>query len=94
MTTDDFMLPCMNKSIFGFDCLGCGTQRALLLILKGEFVEAFYMFPAIYTTILFIFILAFNFIDKSRNYHKIIIGLALTNAVIMVVSYFYKYSNL
>ena len=94
MTTDDFMLPCMNKSIFGFDCLGCGTQRALLLILKGEFVEAFYMFPAIYTTILFIFILAFNFIDKSRNYHKIIIGLALTNAVIMIVSYFYKYSNL
>ena len=94
MTTDDFMLPCMNKSIFGFDCLGCGTQRALLLILKGEFVEAFYMFPAIYTTILFIFILAFNFIDKSRNYHKIIIGLALTNAVIMVVSYIYKYSNL
>ena len=94
MKTDDFMLPCMNKSIFGFDCLGCGTQRALLLILKGEFVEAFYMFPAIYTTILFIFILAFNFIDKSRNYHKIIIGLALTNAVIMVVSYFYKYSNL
>ena len=94
MTTDDFMLPCMNKSIFGFDCLGCGTQRALLLILKGEFAEAFYIFPAIYTTILFIFILAFNFIDKSRNYHKIIIGLALTNAVIMVVSYFYKYSNL
>ena len=94
MTTDDFMLPCMNKSIFGFDCLGCGTQRALLLILKGEFVEAFYMFPAIYTTILFIFILAINFIDKSRNYHKIIIGLALTNAVIMVVSYIYKYSNL
>ena len=94
MITDDFMLPCMNKSIFGFDCLGCGTQRALLLILEGEFVEAFYMFPAIYTTILFIFILAFNFIDKSRNYHKIIIGLALTNAVIMIVSYFYKYSNL
>lgn len=94
MTTDDFMLPCLNKSIFGFDCLGCGTQRALLLILKGEFVEAFYMFPAIYTTILFVFILAINFIDKSKNYHKIIIGLALTNAVIMVVSYIYKYSNL
>ena len=94
MTTDDFMLPCLNKSIFGFDCMGCGTQRALLLILKGEFVEAFYMFPAIYTTILFVFILAINFIDKSKNYHKIIIGLALTNAVIMVVSYIYKYSNL
>lgn len=94
MSTEDFMLPCMNKTIFGIDCLGCGTQRAALLILRGEFAEAFYMFPAIYTTILFFLMLGFHFIDKSRNYHKIIIGLALTNAIIMIVSYFYKYSNL
>ena len=94
MTADDYMIPCMNKTIFGLDCLGCGTQRALILISRGEFAEAFLMFPAIYTTILFFMILAFHFIDKSRNYHKIIIGLAITNAIIMIVSYFYKYSNL
>ena len=93
MKIEDFMIPCINKTLFGIDCFGCGTQRALLLVLKGEFAEAFYMFPAIYTTILFFIILGLNFIDKSRNYHKIIISLAIINAFIMVISYFYKLTN-
>ena len=93
MKIEDFMIPCINKTLFGVDCFGCGTQRAFLLILKGEFLEAFYMFPAIYTTILFFIILGLNFIDKSRNYHKIIISLAIINAIIMIISYFYKLTN-
>ncbi|SFA91459.1 Protein of unknown function [Flavobacterium swingsii] len=93
MKIEDFMIPCVNKTLFGIDCFGCGTQRAFVLILKGEFVEAFYMFPAIYTTILFFIILGLNFIDKSRNYHKIIISLAIINAFIMVISYIYKLTN-
>lgn len=93
MKVEDFMIPCINKTLFGVDCLGCGTQRALILILEGEFIEAFYMFPAIYTLILFFVILGLNFIDKSRNYHKIIIALAITNAVIMIISYIYKFAN-
>jgi Protein of unknown function (DUF2752) len=94
MNVEDYMIPCMNKSLFGLDCLGCGTQRALMLVLNGEFIKAFQMFPAIYTTILFFSFLGLNFIDKSRNYHKMIIILAITNAIIMIVSYFYKFSNL
>ncbi len=94
MKIEDFMIPCVNKTLFGIDCFGCGTQRAFVLILNGEFIEAFYMFPAIYTTILFFIILGLNFIDKSRNYHKIIISLAIINAFIMVISYFYKLTNI
>ncbi|MBU7569964.1 MAG: DUF2752 domain-containing protein [Flavobacterium sp.] len=90
---EEYMIPCMNKKIFGVDCLGCGTQRALGLIFKGEFVDAFHMFPAIYTTILFFMVLGLNFIDKARNYHKAIISLAIINAVIMVISYIYKITN-
>ncbi len=84
------MIPCMNKQLFGVDCLGCGTQRALLLLLNGDFVKAFHLFPAIYTTLLFFGVLALHFLDKSRNYHKLIIGLAIVNASIMIVSYLYK----
>jgi len=86
------MLPCGNKILFGIDCLGCGTQRALLQIVKGNFTEAFYQFPAIYTTILFFGFLALHFLDKGRDYQRILIGLAITNAAIMIVSYFIKMS--
>jgi len=88
------MIPCMNKKLFGVECLGCGTQRALILLLRGEFTAAFHMFPAIFTTILFFGVLGLNFIDKSRNYHKTIISLAIINAIIMIVSYIYKMTNL
>ena len=92
MDLERFMIPCINKKLFGVECLGCGTQRALVLLFKGDFVGAFFMFPAIYTTVLFFGILGLIFIDKSRNYHKSIIFLAVVNAIIMIVSYIYKMS--
>ena len=94
MDIEKYMIPCMNKKLFGVDCLGCGTQRAFLLILNGEFTAAFRMFPAIYTTLFLFGFLGLHFIDKSRNYHKIIIGLAITNAVIMIIAYIYKLTNI
>ena len=90
---DKYLIPCMNKKLFGIDCIGCGTQRAFILLIKGDFGNAFQMFPAIYTTLLLFVFLGLHFIDKSRNYHKIIIGLAITNAVIMIIAYLYKIIN-
>ncbi len=93
MNLEQYMIPCLNKKLFGVDCLGCGTQRALLLLIKGNFSGAFYQFPAIYTTLLFLGFLALHFLDKGRNYHKIMVGLAIINAVIMIVSYIYKLTH-
>lgn len=87
---EEYMLPCMNKSIFGVDCMGCGMQRSLLLLSKGEFIEAFKMFPALYTTILFFLVVMLHFIDKSRNYLKLIVIIAIINALVLVIAYAYK----
>ncbi|QHN65270.1 DUF2752 domain-containing protein [Bergeyella cardium] len=91
MALDDYMLPCLNKKLFGIECFGCGTQRAISLIFEGKFAEAFQMFPAIYTVLLFFGFIIINFIDKKRNYGNIIVGLAIINAIIMVVSYFIRH---
>ncbi len=90
---EEYMVPCMNKKLFGIECFGCGTQRSLWMLLQGDFVGALKMFPAIYTTILLFAFIGLHFIDKSRNYKNMIIGLAIANAVIMVVSYFYKLTH-
>jgi hypothetical protein len=87
---EEYMVPCMNKSIFGIDCMGCGTQRAIALLLEGEFIEAFKMFPAIYTLLLFGLTISLHLLDKKRNYLTSIAVLAVANGIIMVVSYFYK----
>ena len=84
----------MNKELFGVDCPGCGMQRSLLLLSNGEFTQAFFMFPAIYTTLLLFAAFALHFLDKSRAYHKIIIILAIGNACIVAIAYIYKMLHL
>lgn len=87
---EDYMIPCMNKKYLGFDCPGCGIQRAIALIFKGEFIEAFYMYPAIYTLLgMFIFILL-NRKFKFKHSTKIIITLAIINVLIISISYSIK----
>tara|TARA_R110000868_G_scaffold226619_1_gene479274 strand:+ start:586 stop:855 length:270 start_codon:yes stop_codon:yes gene_type:complete len=84
------MLPCLNKKLFGVDCLGCGMQRSASLIVHGEFTAAFNMYPAIYTLIV---LLGFIIVNAFKNYkhgNKIILILAVLNAIIMISSYMIK----
>lgn len=87
---EECMLPCMNKQLFGIECPGCGTQRAIAFLLEGEFYEAFKIFPAIYTLVFFFAILLLHFIDRKRNYSKWIATLAVINGLIMIISYLIK----
>lgn len=91
---EEYMLPCMHKKLFGIACLGCGTQRAVALLLQGDFVGAFKMYPAIFTLLLFFIVVGLHFIDKKRNYTNYLVFLAIINAIIILISYFYKYSFL
>ncbi|WP_158841696.1 DUF2752 domain-containing protein [Polaribacter sp. L3A8] len=87
LTTNDYLLPCLNKSLFGIDCLGCGIQRAFVLLIKGEFTDAFKMYPAIYTLVLFALFLLINYRKKFKNSKKIIISFAIINLLIIIISY-------
>lgn len=87
---EEYMLPCLSKKLFGIDCFGCGIQRAFVLLFQGEFEAAFYMYPAIYSMLLFFLFIGIKFLDKSRDYHKIIMTFGIITAIMMVTSYFYK----
>ena len=87
---EEHMLPCMNKQLFGVECPGCGTQRAIAFLLEGEFWEAFKMFPAIYTLGLFFILLALHLLDKKRNYARLVIASAILNGAVILIAYFIK----
>lgn len=91
MDLEKYMIPCLSKTLFGVECLGCGFQRAFLLLLRGDFAAAFGMYPAVYTTLLFLGTIGVHFADKSRNYQKFIVGMAVLNGLFMVGGYFYKH---
>lgn len=91
MNIEDFMLTCPSKKFLGVECLGCGAQRAVVLVFEGKFSEAFQMYPAVYTVLLFFFTLGLSFIDKKRKYSSVLMGLIVINLIIMVSSYIYKH---
>lgn len=90
MAAEDWMVPCVNKKLFGVECFGCGTQRAFLMVLDGKFTEAFQLFPAIYPMLFLLGLAVVSIIDKKRNYSTIIISLGIITALTMVVSYFIR----
>jgi hypothetical protein len=90
MNLEDYMIPCLTKKLFGIDCLGCGIQRALVLLVQGDFAGAFNMYPAVYSMLLFFLTIAINHFDQKRNYHYVIVTLGIITAITMVVSYLYK----
>jgi hypothetical protein len=90
LNLEDYMLPCLNKKLFGLDCLGCGFQRSLLHVVKGDFIAAFNVYPAIYTLILMAIFLILNLKFKFKSGKKIIIIFTIINVLIIITSYFIK----
>ncbi len=61
------MLSCPYKKYFGFDCFGCGMQRSILALLKGNLIESFYHYPALIPIIIMILFLITHLIFKFKN---------------------------
>ena len=87
---EQYMFPCLNKKLFGFDCLGCGIQRSLSLLLHGQFIAAFKMYPAIYTLVPLAFLVIISFFYKFKNINKIITLLAIISVLIIIISFVIK----
>jgi len=89
---DSFFLTCPFKAITGFDCPGCGFQRSLLALLKGNWHESFHLYPATLPLLLtFIIAVPAHFFTKKD--HPILIKtLYLITGTIVLVSYLLKIS--
>ncbi|WP_442956817.1 DUF2752 domain-containing protein [Polaribacter sp. SA4-12] len=61
-----------------------------MLLIRGEFLLAYKMYPAIYTLLLFGFFLLINRKLKLKNSRKIIVTFAIINVLIIIVSYYIK----
>jgi hypothetical protein len=56
---EDHLLDCPMKALTGCDCPGCGMQRSILLMLRGDWTASIAMHPAgIPTAVMVLFLLA------------------------------------
>jgi len=85
------MLPCMSKTVFGFDCPGCGLQRSILLLLQGDFWEAFKMYPAIYALIALFGFLIYDYFFKVKQSNAINMVLMILTVSLILINYILKF---
>ena len=84
------LLPCFFKKFTGIDCPGCGFQRSILALLKGNFVESLNLYPATFLIIasaFFLVIDALGFIQLNTKLKKLILPV---NILFIGLSYIIK----
>ncbi len=87
------LLSCHWKQNYGVECSGCGMQRSLIHLLKGEFTEAFFMYPAVYTLIAMLAYLGLHLKFNFQKGHKILLYLFIINVVLIVGNFILKTFN-
>jgi hypothetical protein len=85
-----FDQPCFYKEHFGFECPGCGMQRAFQKLLQGQFIESLQTFPGLIPLLLLFSYLFLHIVFKIKNGAKILIILFVINAVILTGNYLFK----
>lgn len=84
---------CPYKYNLGIECPGCGMQRAVIELLKGNLIESMQLYPALIPTIvMFVFLILHIFI-KFKNGADILKYLFILTVSITVISYIVKVSN-
>ena len=87
---EDNMIPCLSKTLLGMDCPGCGLQRAIVLLLRGEFWEAFLMYPAIYALISLFGFLFVDYFFSIRQSNRITMVLMILTVSSILINYILK----
>lgn len=67
-TKYSFFLKCPLKTMTGYECAGCGVQRAFHSLLHFRFIEAFKYNPLFVISIpVLVFVLLINFVKRYYN---------------------------
>lgn len=81
---------CSFKELFGIDCPGCGLQRSVIALLKGDLVESFLLYPALLPVLGMFFFLALHLLIRFRNGGTILKVLFIINMSIISIHYIIK----
>ncbi|HOY31738.1 MAG TPA: DUF2752 domain-containing protein [Bacteroidales bacterium] len=83
-------LPCLYQTFFGIECPGCGAQRALIELLKGNLMESLNAWPALIPVLFMLVYLVFFVIFRFKNGLQILKITFVINVSIITINYIYK----
>src|SRR5688500_6896533 len=84
------LLACPNKVFFGMECPGCGMQRSIIELMKGNFTESLKLYPALLPLLFTLGLLGFHLRFRFRNGAKMLQYSYIVSATIVLVSFIIK----
>lgn len=84
---------CVFKRFFGIECPGCGMQRSIIELLKGNILESIKLYPALLPMIFTLIFLILHLIFRYKNGALILKISFIFTAMLMIISYIVKLVN-
>ena len=84
------LLECSIKASFGFDCPGCGMQRAFIALLQGDFYLSLKYNPSLIPFLLTVVYAISHLIFGFKNGARFIVVFFGTTAIVMLVNFVMK----
>ncbi|SKB45024.1 DUF2752 domain-containing protein [Daejeonella lutea] len=87
------LLRCVFKAITGADCPGCGFQRSLIYLIRGDFLSSFAIYPGLIPILLFGLWTILGTRYPVKNHNLITQGLFFLSVATVFISYILKLLN-
>ena len=87
---ENHLFTCYFKIHLGFDCPGCGMQRAFLKLLKGDLIESATLYPPLIPMILMYLILVLHVLIKIKNGAFILKYFFIINILLIFINFTFK----
>ena len=87
---ENHTFPCLYKKLLGVDCPGCGMQRAIIELLKGDIKSSFIEFPALLPMMAMITYLILFLAFKFKNGLVVLKILFIFTSSLLVMGYLLK----
>ena len=87
---EQHMVACSIKSLVGVDCPGCGMQRALVALLRGNFIQSLSLNPALIPLLFTLLFASIHLAIGFRNGARVIVWLFSVTVSLMIVNFVVK----
>ena len=84
------ILACPSKKYLHIECPGCGLQRSVIALLKGDLLTSFTLYAATVPILAMLLFLLFHLRNKYENGALILRVFYLICVAIIVIQYGYK----
>ncbi|OFX40164.1 MAG: hypothetical protein A2W97_01520 [Bacteroidetes bacterium GWE2_40_63] len=87
----DHSRPCFYKKHLGFECPGCGFQRAVIELLQGNLLESIRQYPALLPIIALFTVLALHLFFRFKFGAALLKGLFILVVLLIIGNFIFKF---